>query len=178
MCATSADTTLAFGVNEAYTLSVPATGAAATINAPTVWGALYGLETFAQLVELQSLTAFVDLGTLTSPSATTFATESILSHVRSRESLDASRADDPSNAVYVIHGTPISISDSPRFPWRGIMIDTARHFLPLPAVLHVVDAAAQNKLNVLHWSVCLLCCIDDRHSQAPDGRRVVSFRYS
>eukprot|EP01051_Picozoa_sp_SAG22_P025952 SAG22_NODE_7943_length_696_cov_0.825796_1_plen_181_part_00 len=42
--------TLQFGMDEGYTLSVPANGKA-TLRAPTVWGALRGLETFSQLVE-------------------------------------------------------------------------------------------------------------------------------
>jgi hexosaminidase len=42
------------------------------------------------------------------------------------------------------------IRDAPRFPWRGLMIDLARHFQP-PEVLHRnLDAMAAVKLNVLH----------------------------
>ncbi|MET3430343.1 hexosaminidase [Actinoplanes tereljensis] len=42
------------------------------------------------------------------------------------------------------------ISDSPRFPWRGVMLDVARHFMPVADVLRFVDLAAFHKLNVLH----------------------------
>ncbi|XP_035665448.1 beta-hexosaminidase subunit beta-like [Branchiostoma floridae] len=55
------------------------------------------------------------------------------------------------NGKHVVNGT--SISDSPRFPHRGIMIDTARHYLPLPFILHHLDAMAYNKMNVLHWHI-------------------------
>lgn len=43
-----------------------------------------------------------------------------------------------------------SITDSPRFVWRGLMIDTSRHFMPLPALLRQLDAMEMVKLNVLH----------------------------
>lgn len=34
---------------------------------------------------------------------------------------------------------------------RGIMIDSARHFLPLKLVYETIDAMMYNKMNVLHW---------------------------
>lgn len=43
------------------------------------------------------------------------------------------------------------IEDRPRFPWRGLLLDSCRHFLPLPAVLRTLDGMAAAKLNVLHW---------------------------
>ncbi|NGO74822.1 beta-N-acetylhexosaminidase [Streptomyces sp. YC504] len=42
------------------------------------------------------------------------------------------------------------ISDSPRFPWRGAMLDVGRHFLPISYVRDFVDRIAAYKLNVLH----------------------------
>ncbi|MFE9428072.1 beta-N-acetylhexosaminidase [Kitasatospora sp. NPDC006697] len=42
------------------------------------------------------------------------------------------------------------IADAPRFGWRGMLIDTARHFLPKPDLLRYVDLLAAHKLNVLH----------------------------
>lgn len=43
------------------------------------------------------------------------------------------------------------IYDTPRFPWRGLMIDSSRHFLPMEVLLRNLDGMAAVKLNVLHW---------------------------
>ncbi|MGK9148167.1 beta-N-acetylhexosaminidase [Plantibacter flavus] len=43
------------------------------------------------------------------------------------------------------------IDDEPRFGWRGVMLDVARHFLPKADVLRFIDLAARHKLNVLHF---------------------------
>lgn len=43
-----------------------------------------------------------------------------------------------------------SIEDAPRFAWRGLMLDVARHFLPKEGVLRYLDLMAAHKLNVLH----------------------------
>jgi hexosaminidase len=46
---------------------------------------------------------------------------------------------------------PTVIDDAPRFRWRGLMIDSARHFQPVDEIERVLDAMAAHKLNVLHW---------------------------
>ena len=43
------------------------------------------------------------------------------------------------------------INDAPRFPWRGLMIDVARHYEPLDVLKRNLDAMALVKLNVFHW---------------------------
>jgi hexosaminidase len=45
----------------------------------------------------------------------------------------------------------ITIQDKPRFPWRGLMIDVGRHFIPLDALKRNLDGMAAVKLNVFHW---------------------------
>ncbi|MFG2196310.1 beta-N-acetylhexosaminidase [Streptomyces sp. NPDC048639] len=42
------------------------------------------------------------------------------------------------------------IQDAPRFRWRGLMLDVARHFMPKDGVLRYLDLLAAHKLNVLH----------------------------
>ena len=44
----------------------------------------------------------------------------------------------------------LTVRDVPRFGWRGLSLDVARHFLDVPTVLAVVDLLASLKLNVLH----------------------------
>jgi hexosaminidase len=45
----------------------------------------------------------------------------------------------------------IIIHDQPRFPWRGLMIDVGRHFIPLDVLKRNLDGMAAVKLNVFHW---------------------------
>ena len=45
----------------------------------------------------------------------------------------------------------LQINDSPRFPWRGLMIDVSRHFMTLPVIYRTLDGMAAVKLNVFHW---------------------------
>lgn len=44
----------------------------------------------------------------------------------------------------------MQIADAPRFKWRGVMLDTARHFLPTSAIYATIDQMAAHKLNMLH----------------------------
>lgn len=44
----------------------------------------------------------------------------------------------------------VRIEDAPRFRWRGVMLDVARHFLPKQEVLRYLDLLALHKFNVLH----------------------------
>ncbi len=45
----------------------------------------------------------------------------------------------------------LHIEDRPRFPWRGLMIDTGRHFIPLEVVKRNLDGMEAVKMNVFHW---------------------------
>jgi hexosaminidase len=44
----------------------------------------------------------------------------------------------------------VSIKDSPRFPWRGLLIDSGRHFIPLEVLRRNIDGMEAVKMNVLH----------------------------
>ncbi len=55
----------------------------------------------------------------------------------------------PSGHGYIVPA--VTIQDSPRFRWRGLMIDCGRHFEPLNVLERNIDAMAAVKLNVFHW---------------------------
>ncbi|XP_051140174.1 beta-hexosaminidase 3 [Andrographis paniculata] len=105
---------LQHGINESYSLQVPAKGSPlyAHIEAETVYGALHALQTFSQLCHFD---------------------------IKSRGIL--------------VHHVPLTIVDQPRFPYRGVLIDTSRHYQPLPMIKKVIDSMAYAKLNVLHWHI-------------------------
>ena len=92
------------GEDESYSLSI--TPDDAKIDAPTPLGAMHGLQTFLQLVEV-------------SPDG--FAAPAV------------------------------TIQDKPRFPWRGLMIDAARHFIPLDVLKRNLDGMEAVKMNLFHW---------------------------
>jgi hexosaminidase len=60
----------------------------------------------------------------------------------------------------------VHIEDRPRFPWRGLMLDVCRHWMPVEVVKRNLEAMAAVKLNVLHW-----------HLSEDQGFRVESQRY-
>jgi hexosaminidase len=60
----------------------------------------------------------------------------------------------------------VRIEDRPRFPWRGLLMDVSRHWMPVEVVERNLDAMAAVKLNVFHW-----------HLSDDQGFRVESKRY-
>jgi hexosaminidase len=60
--------------------------------------------------------------------------------------------------LQLVHSTPegfaveaITIDDRPRFSWRGLMIDSGRHFMPLDVIRQNLDGMEAVKMNVFHW---------------------------
>jgi hexosaminidase len=55
----------------------------------------------------------------------------------------------PSSEGLALRG--MTIRDAPRFRWRGLMLDSARHYQSPEFVKRLIDQMALHKLNVLHW---------------------------
>jgi hexosaminidase len=64
------------------------------------------------------------------------------------------------------HVPSVTVQDAPRFRWRGLLLDSARHFLPVASLERTLDGMAAVKLNVLHW-----------HLTEDQGFRVESLRF-
>ncbi|KAK7050523.1 beta-hexosaminidase [Favolaschia claudopus] len=48
---------------------------------------------------------------------------------------------------------PFQISDAPKYPYRGFMLDTARNYFPVSDIKRTLDAMSWVKINTLHWHV-------------------------
>ena len=73
----------------------------------------------------------------------------------------------------------VRIDDAPRFAWRGLMLDSARHFQSPAFIERCIDAMALHKLNVLHWHLTddqALAPRDPPLSAADRGRRLARAR--
>ena len=106
--------------------------ATAFLSAPTVAGALNGLETFAQLFSENHSVLHEPLNG---------RRENLLSPEARVEGTPAARS--------IVRG--LRIEDAPAVAWRGLMVDVARHFLPMkPLLLAQLDAMRAVKMNVLH----------------------------
>ncbi|MDT0413127.1 MULTISPECIES: beta-N-acetylhexosaminidase [Streptomyces] len=112
---------------EAYVLTVGAEGVRITGGGPA--GVYYGVQTLRQLAGPQALR---------------------------RAPLTAAVPAVPGAAPVPVPAPGVEIpyteiEDSPRFAWRGHLLDVARHFLPKDSVLRTIDLLAAHKLNVLHF---------------------------
>ena len=58
---------------------------------------------------------------------------------------------------YSIIAAPVTISDSPRYKHRGILMDTSRHFQPIPNLQRLIDAMSYTKMNGLCFYILIGC---------------------
>lgn len=55
--------------------------------------------------------------------------------------------------VFIIENSPLLIRDKPTYSYRGLLMDTSRHYLPIHLILDNINAMEYSKLNVLHWHI-------------------------
>ena len=63
------------------------------------------------------------------------------------------QGDNKNNAKLMLHSNylPLKIEDKPTLEYRGLLIDTSRHYIPVSQILKIIDGLSLLKLNVLHW---------------------------
>ena len=83
-----------------------------------------------------------------SPAAAFYAVQTLRQLLPAEWEYEALRPPRRNAAPVTVPG--LFIIDSPRFPWRGAMLDVARHFLEVNEVKRFIDLMALHKLNRLH----------------------------
>ncbi|CAH9065387.1 unnamed protein product [Cuscuta europaea] len=78
---------------------------------------------------------------------------SVYGAVRALETMSQLCAFDYVAKAVLVQKTPWFINDKPRFVYRGLLLDTSRHFLPIDMIKQVIESMAYAKLNVLHWHI-------------------------
>lgn len=81
----------------------------------------------------------------------TISSQTIWGALRGLESFTHFLVRNPDNFNVELVSSTVSVTDKPRFGHRGMLIDTARHYLTVPTIQRVIDALPVNKFNVLHW---------------------------
>jgi len=60
---------------------------------------------------------------------------------------------DAKTLTYNVNCVPVAITDFPRFQWRGLLIDSARHYLMPETIFRTIRAMSFTKFNTLHWHI-------------------------
>ena len=88
-----------------------------------------------------------------SPSDISLNAKTVYGALRGLETLSQLVIFDFDQESYFIPATPIQVSDAPRYPHRGVLLDTSRHYQPIQFLQKTIDSLAYAKYNVLHWHV-------------------------
>ncbi|KAJ8872803.1 hypothetical protein PR048_026419 [Dryococelus australis] len=83
--------------------------------------------------------------------AAILSSESIWGILRGLETFSQLLHIDQSGSALRVNST--AIKDFPRFLHRGLMLDTSRHYLPVPVIREMLDGMEMNKMNVFHWHI-------------------------
>lgn len=166
---TSSDQSLNLETRESYTLDVASP--AIVIQANSVFGALRALESLSQMLRRRRVPPGSALEELVPPEAIWPAEDEQQGGQRSEgQGSEGERAAGAAGSAAESGGSAglpqrrrkkkdktvllveeVDIYDSPRFRYRGLLIDTARHFLPVSVIKTHLDAMTMVKMNVLHW---------------------------
>ena len=137
------DATLEAGIKRAPAAAF-AYGAGASSSLPTLLPSLtIDVAAAAQLVEGVDESYTLDI----SSAGCAIAAPTVFGALHALETFFQLVVFNLTDSTYMASST--SISDAPRFPYRGIMIDTSRHFMSVSVIKQVVDMMAAVKLNTL-----------------------------
>lgn len=101
----------------------------------------YQLSITQNAILIESMSEFGALHGLTTLTQLIYAADSAAQRVNNSNPLSLTNLSLPQ----------VIIDDDPEFAWRGLLIDSVRHFIPVSAIKRQLDGMASAKLNVFHW---------------------------
>lgn len=168
---------LAIDSDYSHTLQVNDKDGSCVITANTIWGAMYAMESFTHQLVRESTSHYKKRRSLRSGGSSGGEHDEDKEHDhighdhkhdnknhdnKNNKDKDEDKdededededGDESSSDVFYIYcnNTSLYVSDSSRFSHRGLLLDSARHYLPLSQVRSVIDTLPMNKMNILHW---------------------------
>lgn len=131
--------------DESYTLDVQDSNPRAILTAKSSLGFFRGLQSFSQLVYTLPPSPEDD------------------SYASTRQQQFGADPDSENRVRYL--RAPVLVQDSPRFQYRGLLLDTSRNFFPISDLKRTINAMSWAKLNTFHWSVLPLVIIVSQRSK-------------
>ncbi|KAL7253084.1 hypothetical protein ACSBR1_007576 [Camellia fascicularis] len=83
----------------------------------------------------------------------TIEANSVFGALRGLETFSQLCAYDYVTKTVQVYKAPWYIRDRPRFAYRGLLLDTSRHYLPIDVIKQIIESMSYAKLNVLHWHI-------------------------
>lgn len=83
----------------------------------------------------------------------TIEANSVYGALRGLETLSQLCVFDSGTKSITISKAPWFIQDKPRFEYRGLLLDTSRHYYPVDVIKQIIESMSYAKLNVLHWHI-------------------------
>ncbi|KAH6802376.1 beta-hexosaminidase 1 [Perilla frutescens var. frutescens] len=83
----------------------------------------------------------------------TIEANSVYGALHGLETLSQLCAFDYGTKTVKLYNAPWYVQDKPRFEYRGLLLDTSRHYLPIEIIKQVIESMSYAKLNVLHWHI-------------------------
>ncbi|KAA8539415.1 hypothetical protein F0562_026107 [Nyssa sinensis] len=83
----------------------------------------------------------------------TIEANSVYGALRGLETFSQLCAFDYETKTVKVYKAPWHIQDKPRFEYRGLLLDTSRHYEPIDVIKQIIESMSYAKLNVLHWHI-------------------------
>ena len=136
------------GLDESYTLNITTASIDIAVQSPV--GVLRAFSTLSQLVDWNGQAHVI---TVKDPHVSCGGKHAGKQAASSTQDVTQQEGATSSLCDSMDAATLLQLTDGPRYPWRGLMLDTARHYYPISALKRIINGMELLKMNVFHWHI-------------------------